>query len=262
MKRLAVSVILVLALGCTGGDGEGEASAPADAAKAAGDSSPEPEPAAFEAWCGDGPCPCAEGSAQTFHATEDLSSCDLSADTLIQGTPCMAAGVRFSPEGRLTECFPSQAISSDGYQCQEQRTLRFHRSNGALQECTLLAAARVDGIACTVGRAIELHDDGSLRRCFISEEATFGDLVVRAKTSVTLEDGKLYRLDIFGDGLAVGDLTCIGNFNFFHPNGQIGQCKLASPASIDGQSFDQDTNVCFDEAGELVDCSVFTWTTT
>lgn len=99
----------------------------------------------------------------------------------------------------------------------------------------------------------------SLKRCHIKESTTVAGIDVPAPAPVKLKEGKVYRLDLFGEPYSANGVQRTGNLNFFHGNGQLGQCRLAASATVDGQSFDEGSTVCFDDSGSHTDCRLLRW---
>jgi len=247
---LVGATILIVACGGAPPEPAADVEPPPAAESAVADTAP-PEP--ITPWCGEAACPCQEGTEDTHYQKDTLAKCILAVATTIQGRPCKAERqVTFSQEGTLTSCVLADAVTLGPYTCSGGKIAHFF-SDGRLKDCYLAETTEIAGLPCKDGTSFRA--DGSLRRCRLEEDREFDGFPLQAKDWITLGEGRLYRWEMSAGPRAVGDLVCKGGFNYFHPNGQVAKCKLAEPATLEGQSYDAEATVCFDESGAVADCS-------
>ena len=97
-----------------------------------------------------------------------------------------------------------------------------------------------------------IHPNGKLERCrvYAAKKDILPGVDLHAGDWVSFyESGAVQRLELIIAPMTMQGVTCKGHQNYFHENGKLKQCELASPDG--GEKL-----VCFDDKGtQKPDCS-------
>ena len=257
----AAGIIFVMT--ACGGEEAPADKAPADPAAAADKAAPE-APAAAPAdarWCQPEKCSCMEGK-EIVEGKAEFQHCNLTADATIQGVKVKGGEhsmTLFNKEGMLT-----------GFDLAEPHTFGDIECKGAsvrliapdkVRSCYMTKPHEVAGIKCDGN--LSMNEDGTVHRCKLSEAMKFENFEATAGTWITFYDGtKLVdRFEVGDNAQEVDGHKCKGYMNYLHKNGKVRKCKLEAEEKIEGKKYEAGTDVCFDEAGKVVECSTMKFTT-
>ena len=130
-----------------------------------------------------------------FHENGKLSTCELAAETTIEGHRLPASTyLVFDEEGQLRSCFLSRDTQIQGYWCRGGpfRTATTFHADGRLRSFFSRDAVTIDGVSCVASShdAVLLHGNGRLAGCRLAADVT--------RDAETLRKGQVVRFDDAG----------------------------------------------------------------
>jgi hypothetical protein len=173
-----------------------------------------------------------------------------SAITAEGGPPCRNDGSKkLDANGKLVSCVLTKPYPIDGYTCEWGKPFDLH-PDGKLRSCWFREAKTINDVSCH--DHVSFHASGKLERCrlYASKKDVVPGVDLHSGDWVSFyESGAVQRLELVIAPMTVQGVTCKGHQNYFHENGKLKQCELASP---DGGA----KLVCFDDKGvRRPDCS-------
>lgn len=184
-------------------------------------------------------------------AKSDKPSASASAAVSVEGAPpCRNdATKKVDANGKLLSCVLAKPHVIDGYNCEWGKPFDLYPS-GKLRSCWFREAKTLNEVSCH--DHVSLYANGKLERCrvYSGKKQILPSVEVQAGDWVSFyESGAVQRVELVIAPMTVQGVTCKGHQNYFHENGKLKQCELASPDG--GQKL-----VCFDDKGEQKpDCS-------
>lgn len=179
---------------------------------------------------GDKPAPSASAAPSAGSAAEG-------------GPPCRNDTTKkVDANGRLLSCVLTKPYTIDGYTCEWGKPFDLH-PDGKLRTCWLRQAKTINDVSCH--DHVSFHPSGRLERCrvYSDKKELLPGIDIKAGDWVSFyESGKIERLELVIAPITLQGVTCKGHQNYFHENGKLKQCELASP---DGG----ERLVCFDDQG-------------
>lgn len=177
-------------------------------------------------------------------------SASTSAGLAQDGPPCRNdATKKVGPNGKVLSCVLAKPYSVDGYTCEWGKPFEQH-PDGKLRTCWFREAKTINEVLCH--DHVTFHPSGKLERCrvYSAKKDILPGIDVRAGDWVSFYDsGAVQRLELIIAPMTLQGVTCKGHQNYFHENGKLKQCELASPDG--GEKL-----VCFDDKGvRRPDCS-------
>lgn len=184
-------------------------------------------------------------------AKSDKPSASASTAVTAEGAPpCRNdATKKVDANGKLLSCVLAKPYVVDGYNCEWGKPFDLYPS-GKLRSCWFREAKTINEVSCH--DHVSLHANGKLERCrvYSGKKQILPDVEIQAGDWVSFyESGAVQRVELVIAPMTIQGVTCKGHQNYFHENGKLKQCELASP---DGGP----KLVCFDDKGERKpDCS-------
>lgn len=205
-------------------------------------------------YCADGDgskCPCKAEGKQDYPGTKNLWICEMDKAVTIQGIPCGPGRTVFEDGGKLTECRLEKDTEVEGYTCKGgMLSTQFFSKSGHLKYCSLGKDATVDGFECRSGPNLVLTGKGKLWECGLKGTKQVGDF--SCKSTVQLhKDGSLRRCKLAADAKVGDDTLPADSYVGLHDNGKLRVLYPSKDATVAGQSLAGSKQHCFDKDGKV-----------